>query len=159
MSVRTQVAQILHELFGVTADRLAHETGFVQRRQHKITGAAFAQALVFPWLGSAVARLRDLNAALSAAGVEVSLQAVAQRFYARAVDFLAALLAQALRVVVTGEVGANSRARTVHTAVQTLRQFPPIALPAGGRRPLARAVGGGHSPGDGARGPEAVGLC
>jgi len=147
MSVRTQVAQILHELFGVTADRLAHETGFVQRRQHKITGAAFAQALVFPWLGSAVARLRDLNAALSAAGVEVSLQAVAQRFNARAVDFLAALLAQALRVVVTGEV-ARLPVLERFTAVQ-LCDSSTIALPAefADRWP---GCGGGHSPGDGA---------
>jgi len=146
MSVRCQVAQLLHELFGATAERLARETGFSQRRQHKITGASFARALVFPWLGSATARLSDLNAALSASGVEVSLQAVAQRFNARAADFLRALLAHALQAVVTGQA-ARLPVLERFTAVQ-LWDSSTIALPPE-FADLWPGCGGGHSAGDG----------
>jgi hypothetical protein len=48
----TTVAQLgahLRTLFTTVADRLARQTGFVQRRS-KLTGSAFAQAVVFGWL-------------------------------------------------------------------------------------------------------------
>lgn len=146
MPLRTQVAGILHELFGATAEALAHETGFIQRRQHKITGASFARALVFPWLGSATARLRDLNAALSADGVEVSIQAVAQRFNARAAEFMRVLLVRALSLTVTGEV-ARLPVLERFTAVQ-LWDSSTIALPAE-FADLWPGCGGGHSNRDG----------
>jgi hypothetical protein len=59
MTTVPQLVQTLQTLFTTMADSLARATGFVQRRS-KLTGAAFAQALVFGWLANPQASLTDL---------------------------------------------------------------------------------------------------
>jgi len=49
MTTVTQLTQALQEVFTTTVDALARRTGFVQRTS-KLTGALFAQTLVFDWL-------------------------------------------------------------------------------------------------------------
>ena len=49
-----RLARAMQDLLTGTADRLAREAGFV-RRQRKVTGANFAQALVFSFLGDSKA--------------------------------------------------------------------------------------------------------
>jgi hypothetical protein len=65
MTTVPHLAQTLQTLVTTTADTLARATGFVQR-QSKLTGAAFAQALVFGWLANPQASLGEL--AQAAAG-------------------------------------------------------------------------------------------
>jgi hypothetical protein len=55
----SHVVDALRATFTTDADRLARQTGFLQRRR-KITGSAFAQALVFGWLDDPTASIEVL---------------------------------------------------------------------------------------------------
>jgi hypothetical protein len=97
-----QVAESLRALFTTTADRIARRSGFVERRS-KLTGAVFAQALVFGWLGNPEASLPQLAAAAALAGVSITPQGLDQRCTAAAAGFLESLLSAALAVLVQAE--------------------------------------------------------
>lgn len=111
------LAQSLQTLFTTTADTLARETGFVRRRR-KLTGASFAQTLVFGLLGTPDATLRQLQQAAVTAGTPTSVQALAQRSTATAATFLQRLLAQALCLLVSGEA----------VAIPLLQRFPAVVV-------------------------------
>jgi Transposase DDE domain len=87
----------LHDLFHDTADRLAKDTGFCQRRR-QLSGSAFARTLVFALLDKPASSLQDFaDFAAEHLHVHVSHNAFDQRFSDRAIDFLAALFADALQ--------------------------------------------------------------
>ena len=111
------LAQRLQTLFTTTADTLARETGFVRRRR-KLTGASFAQALVFGLLGTPDATLRQIQQAAVTAGAPASVHALAQRSTATAATFLQRLLAQALHLLVSGEP----------VAIPLLQRFPAVVV-------------------------------
>jgi hypothetical protein len=48
MTTISELAQVLQDLLTAEADRIARETGFVQR-ESKLGGAEFSQTLVFGW--------------------------------------------------------------------------------------------------------------
>jgi hypothetical protein len=101
----TTVAQLgahLRTLFTTVADSLARQTGFVQRRS-KLTGSAFAQAVVFGWLANPRAALSALAQAAAAAGVGISPQGLDQRCTERAADFLEHLVGAALTTLINAE--------------------------------------------------------
>jgi hypothetical protein len=82
---------ILQGLFTATADLFARAAGLICR-QRQITGAAFAQTLVFRWLAKPTDTIENIADALG-----ISPQALRKRFGPKAVDFLKALIAEALR--------------------------------------------------------------
>lgn len=84
----------LHDLFHGAADELARATGFT-RRARKLTGPAFAQALVFSFLECPDATLDDFAETAELLGVAASPQAFDRRFGPDAVDFLHGLLLEA----------------------------------------------------------------
>ena len=85
----------LCDLFGDTADHLARQTGFY-RRARKLTGPAFARALVFALLRDPAATLDDFaELAADGLGLEVTPQAFDKRFTPAAADFLHALFLEA----------------------------------------------------------------
>src|SRR2546423_14805278 len=86
MTTVPQLAQTLQTLLTTTADALARRTGFVQR-QSKMSGALFAQALVFGWLANPHASLENLAQAAAAAGVAISPQGLDQRCTEAAAGF------------------------------------------------------------------------
>jgi hypothetical protein len=91
----TQLHGVLHDLFNDTADRLAGDTAFCQRRR-KLSGSAFAKTVVFALLDKPDASLQDFaDFAADHLAVDASHNAFDQRFNDRAVDFLAALFAAA----------------------------------------------------------------
>ena len=106
MTTVPQLSQTLQTLFTTTADTLARRTGFVLRRS-KLTGALFAQALVFGWLANAQASLENLAQAAAAVGVAISAQGLDQRLGEAAATFLEDLLGAAVQAV----VAAPRRAR------------------------------------------------
>ena len=59
MTTLARIAGELRTLLTATADAAAHDTRFVQRRS-KLTGARFAQTLVFGWLANPQATLEGL---------------------------------------------------------------------------------------------------
>src|SRR5947209_20398761 len=70
----------LHDLFHDTAEQLAHDTGFCQRKR-QLTGSTFAQTLVFTLLHQPHPSLQDFaDFAAEHLHVHVSHNAFDQRF-------------------------------------------------------------------------------
>lgn len=67
------LAKALQPGLSTVADELGRRSGFVER-QSKLSGALFAQALVFGWLADPLAALPQLAAAAALAGVSISPQ-------------------------------------------------------------------------------------
>ena len=109
----------LHDLFTDTADALARATGFC-RRARKLTGPAFAQALVFSLLENPAATLDDFaDTAAEALDLDVTAQAFDKRFTAAAAAFLRALFLDAF----------NRSFNSLRPALlPVLRRFPAVLL-------------------------------
>jgi hypothetical protein len=87
----------LHDLFNDTADELAKETGFCQRKR-QLSGSVFAKTLVFSQLEKPACSLQDFaDFAAEHLHVHVSHNAFDQRFNDKAPDFFAALFAEAFQ--------------------------------------------------------------
>jgi hypothetical protein len=112
-----QLAESLQRLFTTTADELARRTGFVERRS-KLTGAAFAQALVFGWLADPAAALPYLAAAAALAGVSISPQGLDQRCAAQGAAFLERLLGAAVDLLIQAD----------QVAIPLLARFTAVEL-------------------------------
>lgn len=95
----THLATTLQTLFTESADRMAHETRFVQRHS-KLSGAIFVQALVFSWLAQPDASYEQLAQTATALGVPMSAQGMAERFTPAAAAYLKRLLEVALQQVI-----------------------------------------------------------
>jgi len=117
MTTVAQLAETLQTLFTTTADTLARRTGFVQR-QSKLSGALFAQALVFGWLANPQASLENLAQAAAAVGVVISAQGLDQRCTEAAAGFLEALLGAAVQAVVAADP----------VAIPLLQRFSAVVL-------------------------------
>jgi Transposase DDE domain len=118
MNTITQVASAMQTLLTETADRLARQCGFV-RRQRKLTGAGFAQALALGWMQHPDNSWEQIAATAGAAGQAVSVQALHQRCGRKAAEFLQALLAEATRQAIAGQPqAAGLLARFPHVWVQ-----------------------------------------
>lgn len=99
MTKINDLSTTLQTLFTTTANDLAKKTGFI-KRQRKLTGAAFSQALVLGGLAKPSATRKQQKDDLACAGVEMSEQALEQRFTQSTITFLSALLEEVLNVVV-----------------------------------------------------------
>lgn len=95
-----QLALTLQTLFTTTAEPLARQTGFV-RRASKLSGAVFAQTVVFTWLADPDATLESMAQTAAGLGTPISPQGLDQRFHPAAARFLERLLANAMTLVVT----------------------------------------------------------
>jgi hypothetical protein len=112
------LADTLQTLFTTTADQLARETRFI-RRQRKLSGAAFAQALVFTWLDNPHATLEELALATAAADrPPLTPQSLDERFTLPAAEFCRRLLAEAVGHVIAAQP----------TALALLRRFTGVYL-------------------------------
>jgi hypothetical protein len=89
LNVPRFAAQI-HALFTTVADQAAQDSGWLKRKR-KLTGASFVRTLVFGYLDNPDASLEDF-----AEELDVSSQAVDQRFGSAAADCLRRVLRQAL---------------------------------------------------------------
>lgn len=96
----THLSSTVQTLLTTTANRLARETGFVQRAS-KLTGATFVQALLFGWLNNPQATLQQLAQMAGTVGVSISSQGLDQRFTQAAAQFLRRMLEAAITQVVT----------------------------------------------------------
>ena len=95
--------ELLKTIFNRTANELAFETRFV-RRVRKITGATYAQALVFGWLAHPDASFTQLQEMLALLGCDMSAQALEKRLaQAESADFLQSLLSAMLGQCVSSE--------------------------------------------------------
>ena len=116
MTTLTQLAEAMQALLTTKADELARSCGFV-RRTRKVTGANFAQAVVFTALADSEATESRLHATAAAVGLNASRQAIDKRFDARGAAFLRELLAAA----VVEAIGSS-------VAIPLLRRFTAVTV-------------------------------
>jgi hypothetical protein len=118
----------LHDLFHDSADELAKDTGFCQRKR-QLCGSVFAKTLVFSLLAKPRSSLQDFaDFAGEHLHVHVSHNAFEQRFTDLAVDFLAALFAEALQRCFTARAALLPLLRRFQGVY--LRDASQISLPA-----------------------------
>lgn len=128
MTTIPELAETMQTLLTSTADEVAKKTKFIQR-QRKISGAGFAQALVFGFLSNPGATREEINQAAATMGMQVSTPGLDKRFTAKAAYFLDSLLQRALMQLVEavpGSMGLLARFAGVYIADTTV-----VALPAG----------------------------
>jgi len=111
------VAEAMQTVLTVVANDAARERGFVRRRR-KLSGAKFAQALVFGWLANPKATLEELAQTAAAVGVCISPQGLDQRF----TESAAGCLEQILRAGVRTMIAADS------VAIPLLQRFKGVYL-------------------------------
>lgn len=97
-----QLETLLTDLLGPRAQRLARETGFVQRHS-PIDGSAFARTLVCGFLDTPEATYTDLQQVMAAGQVDVTPQAIEQRMTEAASQFLLRVLESLLTDVLIGK--------------------------------------------------------
>lgn len=90
MSV-SQVSEALHRVLEEEARALAKETGFIQR-ERALTGADFAQSLIFGWLAEPHLTLCGLSQVAGRREVNITASGFSQRFTEQAATFLQRLL-------------------------------------------------------------------
>lgn len=96
MVTLTHLAETLQTVLTVVADAIAHETRFVKRAS-KMTGAKFAQTLVFGWLDNPEATYEQLAQTATALGVPITAQGLEHRFTTEAAACPKGLLERAVQ--------------------------------------------------------------
>jgi len=103
-----QLTQILQTLLIDDADRIGRESGFIQR-QRKLSGASFAQTVIFGWQANPQASLEELCQSAWNSGVSISPQGLQARLNSgQANQFLYRLLLQSLDYLVEGEAAGST---------------------------------------------------
>lgn len=96
------VEERLQRLLGERADKVARETGFVQRAS-KMGGAEFSQITVLGWMAKPDGSLSELSQTAASLGVQVSPQGIDERFGSASAEFMKRLLLEAMSEVVKAE--------------------------------------------------------
>lgn len=91
MTSVTQIEEALQQIFQEEAAQLARDTGFIQRERN-LTGADFAQLLIFGWMQHPESTLGQLAQLAPIRETTISPAGLSQRFTQQAADFLYALL-------------------------------------------------------------------
>lgn len=105
MAIIAKVSAQGQALFGEMAEDAAKECPVVLRRR-KFTTATLAQTFVFGFLADPRASDEQLAQTAALLGVEVTTQALEQRFTARLAGFLEALFRKATRRLASSRPGA-----------------------------------------------------
>ena len=102
MSMKTLVAGAIQQVLTEEANELARQTQFI-KRERKLTGATFAQSLVFAWMADAQATIGDLSQTAATVEVEISPQGIDQRFTEEAATFMQKVLEAGVRKAIAAE--------------------------------------------------------
>ena len=103
MTTIPHLSQILQELLIEDANRIGRESCFIQR-QRKLSGASFAQSLIFGWQANPQASLEELCQSASVCGVEIGPQGLQERINSpQANRFLHQLLLQGVSYLVQSQ--------------------------------------------------------
>lgn len=102
MRMLSQVARALQQVFGHCAEEANLAAGVIQR-QRKFTPTSLAQTFILAYLQKPDASVTDLAAMAVASGVEVSPQAVEQRFSEKLAAFFEDLFRRMTQLVVASE--------------------------------------------------------
>ena len=100
MEIVTQVTELLQGLLSETMDVLARETGCV-KRERKFSGSTLLSSLVLTVLQNPRPTMRDYQTTAAQLGLDVTENAVAQRFTPELVKFLESALTRVLSHMLT----------------------------------------------------------
>lgn len=103
MATIPQVAKAMQTVLTEEAERAGWQSGFVKRKDAKLTGSAFTQTLVFGLAANPHASLSQLTQTAAALGCEVTKEALHQRFDRPAASCLEQVLAAAVRQVLAAD--------------------------------------------------------
>ena len=117
MTIVHSVAGAMQTVLTTTANQLAKEHQLIQR-QRKFTGETLAQTLVLGWLADGDATLEELAQTAAVLHVEISPQALDQRFTQKTADFLLDLLITSVNEVIAAEP----------VAIEILQRFNGVYL-------------------------------
>lgn len=146
MQIVAKVAKAVQSLLGTWAEEVAQTCGVI-RRTRKFTAATLAQTFVFGFLARPDASDEHLAQTAAVCGVDVTTQAVEQRFTHRLAEFLEALFRKAILCAIGAD---NAPASLLERFAQViLRDSTTITLPPelGERFP---GCGGSHGSGQAA---------
>lgn len=119
MDTITQVAEAMQTVLTTAAEAAGAALGFNKRPDiAKFSASSFVQTLVFGWLAHPDARLEQLSQTAARLGLEVSLQAIDQRFTLTS--------AEVLKQVLTASVEQLIAAQPV--AIPLLQRFAAVYL-------------------------------
>lgn len=117
MLIVTQVTRLLQGLLSETMDVLARETGCV-KRERKFSGSTLLSSLVLTVLQNPKPTQRDYQTTAAQLGLDVTEEAIAQRFTPALVKFLAAALQRVLKHVL----------RTDAPRIELLGRFSQVVI-------------------------------
>src|SRR6266704_5998456 len=106
MSSRAQVSETMQTILTSRAKAVERETGFVSRSTVHLDGPIFSQTAVLTWMHTPQASYSQLRHTAASLGVQVSNQAIEQRFGQGSVQLLRALLEEAVGQVISSEASA-----------------------------------------------------
>src|SRR6266566_3609450 len=106
MSSIPQVSDLMQTILTSRAKALERETGFVERSTVQLDGPIFSQTIVLTWMHTAEASYTQLRHTAASLGVQVSNQAIEQRFSEASVRLLRALLDEVVGQVISSEASA-----------------------------------------------------
>lgn len=119
MTTIPQLSQTMHTLLTTTTETIAADLGYVQRPDRaKFTPSTLVQTLVYGWLAQPTATIEHLAQMAGRLGVDVSPQAIDQRF----TDATATLLHQVLLASVQHVIAADP------VAIPILQRFPSVRI-------------------------------
>ncbi len=101
MATITQVAETIQKVFGEQIERLARQSGFIQRKV-TVTGSGFVQALVMAFQAKPTASYSEISQSASSLGMPMSAQGMEQRINERSAQFLKSVLEFAIQEKVSG---------------------------------------------------------
>lgn len=106
MSSISQVSEAMRRVLTSGAKELERQTGFVQRSSAQLDGPTFAQSVVFGWMDQPQASYSQLRHVAASLGVQVSTQALEQRFSPPSAALLRGLLEAAVGEVLSSQACA-----------------------------------------------------
>src|SRR5947208_13613949 len=106
MSSIAQVSETMQTILTSRAKALERETGFVERSTAHLDGPIFSQTAVLTWMHTSQASYSQLRHTAASLGVQVSNQAIEQRFSEASVRLLRALLDEVVGQVISSEASA-----------------------------------------------------
>jgi Transposase DDE domain len=144
MSSVPQVAEAIQQVLTSYAKQIERETGFVERSTAHLDGPIFAQTTVMCWMAEPQASYSQLQHVASSLGVQVSNQAIDQRFGQASAALMRGVLEEAVSQVISSEA----------TAPEVLARFNGVYLQDGTVISLPAALAPSW-PGSGGSTPEA----
>ena len=126
MNSVTQLTETVRQILEEEANVLAKESGFIQR-ERVLSGADFAQTLIFGWLGEPEITLDGLTQVAGRREVEITASGLCQRFPPQAADFLQRLLERLTQVRLQAEVAPMALLKRLRAVI--VEDSSRISLP------------------------------